>query len=76
MESKSWKKIDIKLKKLIYQKKNNRLINHAKYLRDKQENQLCIKLLQILREMIPNENEVFKKIKLLTLEVLNFFSNF
>ncbi|CAF0720089.1 unnamed protein product [Brachionus calyciflorus] len=34
-----------------------KLINHAKYLRDKQENQLCIKLLQILREMIPNENE-------------------
>ena len=35
-----------------------KLINHAKYLRDKQENQLCIKLLQILREMIPIDDEV------------------
>ena len=35
-----------------------RLINHAKYLKDKQDNFLCIKILQLLREMIPLDDEV------------------
>ena len=40
-----------------------RLINHAKYLRDKQENQLCIKLLQIFKEMIPNEDDEAQELR-------------
>ncbi len=54
LKSESSNKIVIKTVVIIFQ----RLINHAKYLRDKQDINLCIKILQLLRKMIPSDDEV------------------